>query len=55
MKTKMVDGIKVMTLTQTHGSERVRGGEAATMLRLWSLLLGDAGLRDMTVGHRNLR
>ncbi len=45
---------KVLKLQETHKDEIGRTSEAATMFRLWSLLSADQGVRDLTVGHRNI-
>ena len=46
---------KVLKLKETHAEERAaRQNDAATMLRLWSLLSNDSGLKDTTIGHRNI-
>ena len=45
--------VKVLKLQETHAEERARHtSDTATMLRLWSLLGNDGGLRDQTVGQR---
>lgn len=45
--------VKVLKLQETHAEERARNtSDAATMLRLWTLLSNDSGLRDQTVGQR---
>ncbi len=55
MKMKMENGVRTLVLAETHAGERMRDSEAATMFRLWSLLTGDEGVRDLTVGHRKIR
>ncbi|MDG1375438.1 MAG: hypothetical protein P8P56_00085 [Yoonia sp.] len=46
---------KILKLKETHAEERAaRQNDAATMLRLWSLLCNDSGLKDTTIGHRNI-
>ncbi|MCO4847032.1 MAG: hypothetical protein KC448_03560 [Yoonia sp.] len=44
----------VLKLKETHPDEQGRTTETATMFRLWSLLSDDDGVRDMTVGPRNI-
>lgn len=47
------NSVKVLKLQETHADERARKtNEAATMLRLWTLLSNDSELRDQTVGQR---
>ena len=47
--------VKILKLKETHAEERARNNnEAATMLRLWTLLGSDNSLRDQTIGHRNI-
>ncbi len=46
---------KILKLKEIHAEERAaRQNDAATMLRLWSLLCNDSGLKDTTIGHRNI-
>lgn len=53
MSDSAKNSVKVLKLQETHAEERARNtNEAATMLRLWTLLSNDTGLRDQTVGQR---
>ena len=54
MNSSKSRGYKVLKLQETHPEEIGRAGEAATIFRLWSLLSADEGIRDLTVGHRNV-
>ena len=54
MSSKMVDGIKIIKLEETHSEERGRQNDAMTMFRLWSLITGDTSTRDQTIGHRKV-
>lgn len=55
MSDNAKNNIKILKLQETHAEERARNThEAATMLRLWTLLGDDAGLRDQTIGHRKI-
>jgi len=55
MQSKANESIKVLKLKETHAEERAaRQSDAATMLRLWTLLGNDSGLKDMTIGQRNI-
>lgn len=55
MQSKANEGIKVLKLKETHAEERsARQSDAATMLRLWTLLSNDSGLKDTTIGQRNI-
>jgi len=54
MSANAEQNIKVLKLDETHAEERARNtNEAATMLRLWTLLGDDSGLRDQTIGQHN--
>lgn len=54
MTTKIVDGVKIITLEETHADEAGRNSDAATMFRLWSLITDDTSTRDLTVGERQI-
>jgi len=54
MRKHQTRGYKVLKLQETHPEECNRTTEAATMFRLWSLLSADAGIRDTTIGQRNI-
>ena len=47
-------GYKVLKLQETHPEETGRASKAATMFRLWSPQSADEGIRDLTVGQRNV-
>lgn len=55
MQVNQENSIKVLKLKETHAEERAaRQSDAATMLRLWTLLSNDKGLQDTTIGTRNI-
>lgn len=51
----MVDGVKVITLDETHPEERDRQSDALSMFRIWSLLTSEDQMRDVTVANRSQR
>ena len=54
MQKSKTNAQKVLKLKKTHPEEQGRTSETATIFRLWSLLSDDDGVRDFTVGNRNI-
>lgn len=54
MQYSKTNARKALKLKETHPEEQGRTSETATMFRLWSLLSDDDGVRDLTVGHRDI-
>ncbi len=54
MTSRIENGVKIITLQETHKEERHRDSEAMTMFRLWSLITDDTSTRDLTVGARKI-
>ena len=46
--------IRVLKLKETHPEEADRSSDAQTMFRIWSLLGGQAQMRDRTICNRVL-
>lgn len=46
--------IRVLKLKETHPEETGRASDAQTMFRIWSLLGGQAQMRDRTICNRVL-
>ncbi|WP_420857293.1 hypothetical protein [Marivivens marinus] len=53
--TTMIDGVKVIKLSETHASEHGRPSDSLAMFHIWTLLTGAETLRDLTVSNRALR
>ena len=51
---KKTSEIRVLKLKETHPEELGRASDAQTMLRIWSLLGGQAQMRDRTICNRVL-
>jgi hypothetical protein len=46
--------IRVLKLKETHPEEMGHASDAQTMFRIWSLLGGQAQMRDRTIFNRTL-
>ena len=46
--------VRVLKLKETHPEEMGRASDAQTMFRIWSLLGGQAKMRDRTICNRAL-
>lgn len=53
-KTTMIDGIKVLKLSETHTEEIGQPSDALAMFHIWTLLTGADSVRDLTVANRSI-